>query len=227
MLKLRKFFRLPGPKELGWSDHDALGSRHFTPFQEGKTWEDWEEHVRKEYPVRFFLSETLPNFFRPVGWKAGRVWYWIKCHVLPSHRFHLLDFRGVDPLHEYTHGYMDPCTVVWLAAWAALRSYVEKEEPTDPASWASPEELAEEPLKDQKARYDEAIELHRWWMKGRAAEEAEESRLHKAVDDARTTHDREAYDEASRPWLEYHRWREDHDEEMFLRLCKLRRSLWT
>lgn len=221
-----KLFHLPGPVELGWSEHDALGMREFTPFQEGKTWEDWEEHVKRLHPVRFFFARTLPDSVAPIGWKLGRAWYWIKCHTLPSHRFHLLDLRKADPVHPYTHGYRDPCSIVEAASWLALRMYLD-EEPVDPASWATPKELAEPHLARQKADYDEAVALWKWWSEGRREEEAREGELFRTVQAAKEAKDREAYEAASKPWLEYHRWREEHAEEMLLRLFKIRRTLWT
>lgn len=220
-----KFFHLPTPRELGWSS-DALGSRAFTPFQEGHTWEDWEEHVRAKYPIRYFLLETLPNtVWYPLRRFFKTTFYWLRCHLLPGSRYHLLDLRGVDPLPPaYTHGYLDPCTVMQLAAWAALRAYV-AEGPSDPGVWGTPEELAGS-LKDQKFFYDEAMELHEWWMHGRAVEQAKGDALYKAVD-ASVPAGKEAHEAATKAWLDYYRWMEEHEEEQFLRLCRIRRTLWT
>jgi hypothetical protein len=235
MSKFKTLFgllKLPSPKELGWSEYNALGSRSLTPFQEGMTWDDWDEYVQEKYPIRYFLMETLPDFFRPIGWKAGRIWYWIKCHTLPSHRFHLIDLRGVDPLSKYTHGYNDPSAIMYLAAWKALRDYIEKEEPSDPATWATPEEMLQEHLIEQKAKcYDEPHELYKYWMEGRAAEKKEEDRLFQACKKAQKAAlgvgDEAAYREASTEWLAYHRACEAREQEMFMKLCALRERLWT
>jgi hypothetical protein len=225
-------FKLPSPKELGWSEHNSLGSRSLTPFQEGKTWDDWTEYVKEKHPVKYFLVETLPDFFRPIGWKIGRIWYWLKCHVHPGYRFHLVDLRGVDPLSCYTHGYNDPSAVMFLAAWKALRDYIEKEEPVDPATWATPEEMLREGLIDQKVKcFDEPHALYKYWMEERVAEKAEEERLYalckKDKKDALAIANEDAYDKASEAWLAYHRACEAREQEMFLKLCALREYLWT
>lgn len=219
-----KFLHLPTPKELGWSDHEALGSRAFSPFQEGHTWEEWTEHVRAAYPIRYFLLETVLDVLRPVWQRLKAARYWLRCHLLPGSRYHLLDLRGVDPLSTYTHGYMDPCTVMQLAAWAALRAYV-AEGPADPGVWGTPEELAGS-LKDQKFFYDESINLHEWWMTGRRAEHAKGDALYDATQ-ASIPAGKVTYDAAKKAWLDYYRWMEEHEEEQFLRLCKIRRTLWT
>jgi hypothetical protein len=225
-MKLFKFLELPGPRELGWSDHDCLGLRDFTPYQEGKTWEDWTAYVKEHYPVRYFLVETIPDWFRPTKMMVKDAWYWVKCHTLPSHRFHLLDFRGVDPLHEYTHGYMDPCSIMKLAGWAALRIYIEKEEPWDPSERYTAEELEAQGLTHQKADYDEAMALYHWWMVERGEEEAERMRLYRVMKDTPHTNVEE-YRAAKEPWHTAYDAHEAKEEEMFLRLVKLRPRLWT
>jgi len=223
----RRPFHLPGPKELGWSTTGALGSRLWTPFQEGKTWEDWEEHIQRTYPYRYFVVVTVPRIFRPLWRACDRFGYWLKCHLLRSYRFHLLDLRGVDPLSDYTHGYMDPCQTMYLAGWAALRSYIEKEQPENPASLATPEQLQEEHFIDWQSAYDEAVALHRWWTIERAQEENESEKLYAVVRAAAETRNRALYEEASKTWLAYRNKLEEKEQEQFLRLAKIRPRLWT
>lgn len=215
-----KFLHLPTPTELGHPS-DFLPSREWTPDVEGYTWEDWEAEVRARHPVRFWLTRTLPDFFRPAWWRVRDAIYWVQCHVQARHRHHLVDLRGVDPLVPYTHGYLDPCSVMRLAAWKALLDYVEKCGPVDPASWATPAELAEPVLKDQKARHDEAMALYRWWTVDRIAEDATLQKLYRMTRDPTT---RDAHMQA---WLDANDLADRKDEEMFLRLAKLRPFLWT
>lgn len=215
-----KFLHLPTPTELGHPD-DSLPSREWTPDAVGYTWEDWEAEVRGRYPVRFWLTRTMPDFFRPVWWRVRDAVYWLRCHVVPRYRYHLVDLRGVDPLVPYTHGYLDPCSVMRLAAWKALRDYVEKAGPTDPASWATPAELAEPHLKAQKDRYDEVMALYRWWMVERADDDAAVSELY------RLTRQPETREASLKAWLDANDQVDRRDEEMFLRLAKLRPFLWT
>lgn len=228
---IRNSFHLPEPSELGWSDHNALGSRDFTPFQPGKTWEDWNEHVKQLMPVRYFMLHTIPFAWYPWQGKLRRAWYWMQCHTMKKHRWHLFDLRGVDPLSDYTHGYIDPSTLMEIAAWGALRRYVENGKP----KLFTEEELAESESDpdwkasalEQNARRKECFDLHAWWMTGRAEESAKEEALYKAVDDAKRAGDAQAYREATIPWIAYTVWREKHAEDQLLRLVKLRQSLWT
>lgn len=230
--------KLPTPKELGWSEHNALGMRGLTPFQEGPTWEDWEEYVRDRHPVKYFLVETFPKLFRPLQRLVKNTWYWIKCHTLPSHRWHKLDLRGVDPLSDYTHGHMDPCEVMRLGVWAALRAYMEKgdfEAQRRLHEGLTEEEKVDPVFVEQKLqRCDEPKALYDYWMKGRLEEKKEEIRLwsicqdygKKAREEALVDGDREGYDAAMVKFSDFCQAREQKEEEMFLRLCAIRRHLW-
>lgn len=219
----RRFFRLPSPTDLGWSSTDALGLRKFTPYQEGKTWEDWNAYVRSHYPVRYFMAETLPRWtwakwIRPMQ----RIWRWVLDHVVPSRRYHYLDLRGVDPLSMYSHGYLDPSDVFWLAGWACLmRWYRETGSRTD---------LREQGLDPQShhvRQYCEALELVRYWTITRLEREKQSERLHNAVEAIQTTPENQArYESAKNDWLEYHHASERLEEVMWVRLAVLRPFLW-
>jgi len=232
---LRKLFKLPTPKELGMSESNSLGCRSLTPFQKGPTWDDWEEIVRKKHPIKYFLDKSVPYALLPIQGRIERAWYWIQCHTLPSYRFHIIDLRGVDPTSEYTHGYMDPGEVMRIAAWATLRSYVEKElvhERYEDEENYTPDELGEEWYKEQKrVRYEEPMALYKYWMEERAAEKKEEARLFALTrinqKNALEALNKEAYQAASDVWLKYHRACEAREQEMFLRLCAIREYLWT
>lgn len=234
MLKsLKKLVTLPGPKELGLSKYDALGCKSLTPFQDGPTWDDWEKLVKAKHPVKYFLVETVPSFVKPAWWKMEAFGYWVKCHTLPSYRWHKLDLRGVDPLSDYTHGYMDPCGMMQLAAWATLRNYVEKELNQERYENLSEEDLADQFMVEQKRqRYDEPMALYRYWMEGRREEKAEHDRLYKLTEVARKaamagTCTREEYDAVCTPWLDHGNACELREQEMFMKLCALREYLWT
>lgn len=198
----------------------ALPMRAFGAKEGDYTWEDWHEEVKRDYPVRYWLTETVPRFFGRKAYWVGEWWYRIKCAVLPSYRFHLLDLRHPGPGIEYEYGFRDVDTVMLWSCFVCLRSYIEKEEPWDPADGSTPEELAQEPLKSQKARYDEARALYDWWMKGRLEEEAYEKVLFRQFEQNETEDTRDA-------WVTYRQWLEDREQEMLLRLIKIRGGLWT
>jgi hypothetical protein len=229
MIFFRRLLRLPTPVELGWSDHNALGSRDFTPYQEGKTWEDWREHCRKQYPVRYFLAEVLPLVIKmSLLWPMGRVRDWVLDHVVPSRRCHILDLRGVDPLVTYRHGYMDPCHVFWLAGWASLMRWNrESAEGKNPRQWMTPEMHADLGYQAQLQTYDEAIALVEYWTVTRIERDRRCSDLYRVVKTiAPTPENRERYEAATDEWLSYYRESESLEDSMFMRLVAIRCHLW-
>lgn len=85
------------------------------------TWDDWILDNKKEFPVRYFLTETLPDFLSQVRSYFKRSFYFVKSHTY--RRYHMLDLR-----HKfYKSGWIDMTHVVLSAPFAALVSFVENE----------------------------------------------------------------------------------------------------
>ena len=228
-LELRKLLRIPGPVELGMSKYEALGCREMTPFQDTPMWEDYYTRIKEEYPVRYFLSEVVGRWFSSKLYSLNE-WQWALRHRY-IYRSHLIDTRGVDPLSPkpFDYGYMDPCYSFWIAGWHALRRHVEKDEPTDPAdpdSGFTEEDRASDWFKSQKANYDEIQALYHYWMVTRPEESEESLRLYEIQKEDGRRQDKEAWDISHDKWLNYHRECEEREEEMFLRLVKVRQYLW-
>lgn len=218
---------LPTPKELGWTEYNGLGLRELTPFQEGKTWEDWDEYCKKHHPVKFFIKERIPAKFSKLTFYVGNVITWVKCHTLKKHRWHLLDLRGVDTLSEYTHGYLDPTGAMELAVWACLRRYIEEDKPENPDHLEyTEEEKAEQWYKDQKhGKYTEPRALYHYWMYERVSDKEDCDRLYSIYKNS--TSDREKYYKAGEEWRKACDAIESREQEMFMRVCKIREYLWT
>lgn len=96
-----------------------------------------------------------------------------------------------------------------------------------PGKWLTDEDLKDPSLARQKQEYDEAMALHRWWTVERFEELAEEERCYQAMNKHVEAGDKVAYKDAQTAWLEYTRQNEEREDEMFSRLIKIRRSLWT
>ena len=88
MVKIRP----PGPKALGHSKCNALPSKKFNPFEEKYSWEDWAAEVKKNYPIRYFIGETIPHLFAVYVTTRLRHWKWKIIDWF--RRPHLLDLRN-------------------------------------------------------------------------------------------------------------------------------------
>lgn len=230
MEKLWKIFKLPSPRELGWTHikYNALPMRSFTHSSDKHTWEDWEELMKKEYPIRYFLAETLPVIFSRILRYLKNIVYWIACHTLPSFKYHYLDLRqpgnkeyGIDP---YKYGWIDSDSQILYAIFNIFNSFMKKEGPY----WYCPseEDVQKEPyLLDQRNIWLEAKAIHYWWN-------VERLRQHKKCEDelllwheARKKGDVTKISSSTLFKLE--KERDDKEDEMLVRLLKIRRYLWT
>jgi hypothetical protein len=221
--KLLARLKLPGPHALGMADCDALGSRKVTPFQGGLMWEDWEERVRAEFPVRYFLNEVVAKWISFRYSIAERSFRALRYRWLPWHRYHKLDLSNVDTLWPYEYDFPPvPSRIMWLAGWKALRLYIEQGKPLDPAAKDYPEGYrTTQWYLDDKARYDEVIALYRYWMVERPAEHAKNNELHLAIEVAADVRDEAQYEALTRTWLDHSHAVELREGEMFQRLAKL------
>jgi hypothetical protein len=224
----KKLFKLPSPKELGWAKENALPSRSFTPNCIGFTWEDWEEKMKSDYPIKYFIVKSLPNFIKyniwfPVYRPINNSWYYLKCHVLTKHKYHLVDIRQrkseIDSVDDYRYGWIDIDHRILLALFSLLDKFVEDELinyycPTE-------EDIKENPsYAQQRDTYNEILALYRWWTVTRKWDSKNISDLGSKWVKSKSEDDYEKYSNAKKEF-------DEKEDEMIGRLLKIRRSLWT
>jgi hypothetical protein len=177
-----------------------------------KTWNDWERDARAKYPVRFFLSRTLPRAFARLRERLiSRPWYYLRTHTV--HRYHLIDMRC--PRNGYAWGWLDRSEAVMFAAFAVLRDFVEHEYPGC-VNWDWSDE--------SRAARDEILALYKWWTEGRKQE-------HDAVDArAPGSGPHGTNPEPHTAMASFHAAvaaLDEKDNEMLRRLIAVRGTMWT
>ena len=229
MLFFRKLFHLPGPKELGKNDYDALPSRDFTPDCEGYCWEDWHADVKAKYPIKYFIAETAADFVRfkiwlPIYRPISDAKYWITSHIVPSKRYHMLDLRqpknkfGID---EYRYGWRDVPDKMLYAMFNLLDQFVKYELPD---YYCPPEEEIDNKI--QRDTYFEILAIHKWWFHDRKEEENTINDLRNKWFNLKKTNSKQA----EKFWDQMHVQQDEFErktDEMISRLMKIRRDLWT
>ena len=153
---------------------------------------------------------AVVDFFRLTIWgdyKRGGIrgaYHWVRCHVW--NRYHLIDLRGHA---DYDWGWIDRDHAMWIACFALLVDYVEKENPFEFINWES-DDGHSNAAKEIRALYE-------WWKTGRKTEHD----AHRAmpVDNYRGP----SWD----AWCAENDRLEAKDEEMLDRLMKIRGYLWT
>lgn len=199
----------------------------------------WKQLKTKRKKVKRLLS-IIGDFFKYRIWgdaKRGGIrgaWWWIKYHT--THRYHIINISGQD---NYEYGWTDRDHAMYLACFKILVDFVEKESPkigdeTDTIEsykdsdrdWFDGEE---EGIRACIARHKEIRALYSWWKVERKKEHEEVSKLMNEFDyefsskGVQCTGSFKARDEWHRRTDEL----EEKDEEMLMRLMKIRRSLWT
>jgi hypothetical protein len=147
--------------------------------------------------------------------------YWLRCHTVD--RYHVINISGQD---GYEWGWIDRDRAMYLACFKCLVEYVELEKPGEVIDWESDE--------DHSRAWKEIQDLYHWWKTGRAKEHAEHDAL---VDAWRKSYpggdpefrvkDGRYQDERWVTWLKRSTELEEKDDEMLMRLMKVRRFLWT
>jgi hypothetical protein len=240
MLYFRKFFKFPSPKDLGMSDNnDAMGTELF-PQDDVPTWEEYYRRVKKDYPVKYFFASTLPYIFvrkyERIIDPIQKFVYWVKCHTLKSHRFHLLDLRqdcSKDELVNYDcyrYGWCDVDHKMLYALFNLLKEYLE-EEPTDLTTHYSLEEINADPgYKSQYDNLQEARAIYHWWTVDRKKELTVYDEKLKEWSELHHNDTTRRNGKSAEVFKELHQVETDNDakeEEMIARLLKIRKSLWT
>lgn len=240
---------LPGPVDLGRSKTNALPSAEFLGgfpgFPEGTyTWEDWAKEVRGRYPIRWAIHQVLGELSIHYGY-LERAGYWLKSHT--TQRRHLLDLAEVlqdvpvrylyrhrlldlsqaerEMPEGYRYGYIDPCRIIFLASFLALRMFVEREQPRDPRECFTREELENEPGKSEKEQYDEIMALYCWWREGRRRDWEESNRLYMLT--RQLSRQSPLYRQVSDAWRDHDHRMEVQEHEMLKRLIEVQPYLWT
>jgi hypothetical protein len=238
MIFFNKLFRLPGPVELGMSDHDAMPSEQF-PGNNGDrpTWEDYDRRLKKDYPIRYFFAGTIGSFVMKYYWRVSRIVfkdpiYWLKCHILPSYKYHILDIRqpkkisGKDNPEHYSYGWLDSDMQMVFALFNILNNFVEKEITKGLLYCPTKEEIAKEPeqcrhnLQTQRDNYYEMITIYNWWNFERKEDLIKSDKLSTEWYNTKGTI----------PWDELNKQDERNEaklNEMITRLLAIRKYLWT
>ena len=233
MIFFNKFFKFPGPKELGMSDNDyAMPSRMFPNSPTEITWEDYYEYLAKTYPVKYFFASVIPQFFRDRWRQLSRpfsdAYYWVVSHTV--RQYHWLDLRQPK---DYRYGWCDTDHRMVYAMMNLLVEFVEKEVPHCQFVPSEEEAAKDDGIDCQYAGYKRQLDNHKeymaiynWWTKERTSEDAEES------DKCTEWHEAHQVFAANHKdlWKELQSLKERNDaklEDMLHRLLKIRHCLWT
>lgn len=171
------------------------------------TWEDWEEENSKAFPIRWFFQRTIPYLWSKFTRPFKRFAYWFRTHTY--NRYHIIDLRNADG--EYKWGWIDRREAILLACFKLLVDFVEKESP----------ELKNPPIRRTDCTDDYSIKSDEHWF----TLNSEIHLLYKWWTEERLK-DLELYYSDLRCDLPYD-YLDNKNDEMLIRLMKIRQALWT
>lgn len=230
---LKKIIHLPTPVELGQSERNAL------PYDEEDeySWADYHKEVKESYPVKYFLAHTIPHLWRvKVSMNIDHFFYWLKS--VTYKKYHLLDLRqpkNDDHIDNYRWGWLDECDQLIYANFNILVNYYEgvknckySYDATDEGiaklekEFNDPEDIG---IESQIHMLKEVKDLRQYWVIDRKNSTREIDRLRtdwykNRNEDKKTGNER---------WNKLNKAEEDfynEEEEMLIRLIKIRRGLW-
>jgi hypothetical protein len=237
MIYFNKLFKLPGPKDLGMSDHnDSMPWRLFSNDKTVLDWDDYYERIAKMYPVKYFLAGTLPVFFLHIWWKISRpfkdAYYWLVSHTI--RQYHWLDLRQPKSVPgAYRYGWCETDIRMELALTNLFIEFVEQQLPH---SYFLPSE--EDAAKDdgtncnyagykrQLEDHKEMMAIYNWLTKEQYQEKSEYNLALSRWSDALYANS----DNQKELWEELKNLEDRNEaklEEMLLRILKIRPRLWT
>ena len=131
--KLKSILAFPPPKHYGAKSNTALPIEDFKNSENDYTWEKYRKDIKDEFPVKYFLLKQLPEnldkVFYPIKHKVKDATYYVKCHLIPKHRYHSLSL--VQPKtntdDDYTYGWVDSDRQMLLACMNILVTFIEEE----------------------------------------------------------------------------------------------------
>lgn len=187
-------------------------------------WEKWRDKMAEKYPVRYFFFYTIPNsvgdFFRYNIVRPLHDAKWALMHrFYPKHQYHILKPRSLKP------GYYDSDTRILHACMDELSEFVEWNKRNDWIDWSGDDK--------HKRAYSEMKAIYKWWNKDRATMEEKSGEMLRRWHDAYNKDggfDGKRTKKTKKLSDEHHRLEDlivSTDEEMLIRLMKIRRFMWT
>ena len=195
------------------------------PWQIGKPialpwggWEKFDNEQKAKYPIRFFLFDKIPEELGHIAYRwRNRVWAF-KHRFIPKHKYHIIR-TSLKP------GYWDPDTQILHAVMDTVKQFVDITK--DSVNWES-EDAHAHAWAELQAVYD-------WWVNKYPNREDELPKLPdvdfgKIIGEHSEEHSEDPDVKEWKRVSEIHNQMEaewvKEEEEMLIRVMKVRRFLW-
>lgn len=95
-------------------------------------WEDWHSEMKVKYPKRYWLWNTLPNWFnKNIKSYFKKKYKYLLYNFHPKYKYHLLDLRQpINSIDSYRYGWLEFDTKILYACFNVLVGFVESSSTT-------------------------------------------------------------------------------------------------
>jgi hypothetical protein len=122
--------------------------------------EEWHANAKRKHPIRYFITEDVPTFFRRLNGRRRDLYYFVKNSLWD--RYDIVRCRKLSVTwHDRDHRMLHAC-------FQLLTDFIEQEKPWEYS--ATREELLEaykdcDWAEDRLEEWQELRELYLWWQK--------------------------------------------------------------
>lgn len=188
-------------------------------------WKAWRKMAKKKYPIIYWLKEELPyKTWKPVWWRIEHAYWWVQHRINPSRRYHVVKPRTLEP------GYHDECHLILHASMHILVEFVEHQKTHEIVDW--------EATTEHSHAWKEMNAIHDWWIAHQTREDRlppypERPKDEDGIDDilsicdmARDSEEYIAWKKVADLHQEMEAQWDNEEEEMLIRLAKIRLYMW-
>lgn len=196
------------------------------------TWNDWHRDAKTAYPVRYFLSETVPSVYvSTVTRNFLKLKDYLDYNFHPKHRHHVLDLR--QPYKEYSYGWLDGEKKILYSVFNILVAFIEKEHngAENYLEFIKLQESFLGPEHEAIKEYNNLYYSYLWWKYSRPNKVAKQTKtLNQWADlweiDQKTTEEFAQLDKLDSSLRSLEKELETEENNFLLKVVNARKSIW-
>ena len=121
-----KLLSLPDEQYTAWRQYNLSSGSIYKNIINAR--EEIDKKLKSKYPIRFFLNRVVLRKIRNLSYKLENKLYYLKCHLIKKHKYHIIDIRSADNTTDnYKYGWIESDKKIYLAATKILEDFVEQE----------------------------------------------------------------------------------------------------
>ena len=203
-----------------------------------KDFRDWDLKLKKEYPTRYAIAEGIDLFFRPIRTLKRRLkdgYWWVKYRITPKHKYTTIKLKRLDP------GYYDADKLLMYFMFEIFEDFMKRQLTNPIHVWEYTledfehvdEDEAQKEVDVRNATWAEMNKIYDWWIERPNRVRPKFPKLPKEWGALSVLNEDFEEEEKMKEWDKVRLQRialdeqwDKEDEDMMIRLIKIRSVLW-